>query len=126
MRRPPKLPIVAALCLVALAACDETMTTTVMTVPPPPVEMPAPLPLPAGPGVMVEPLSELPDPAVATCMSEVARVTGNAAVAPVSTAAGPFGQTVVIGVGEGRALWQCRVDDAGTVTGVESLGGGGA
>lgn len=119
MPRPLKL-VIAALCLATLAACDEAMTTTTMVMSPPLPE-PAPVLPPPDPGVTAEALSDLPDPAVSACMAEVARVTRNGIVAPVSIAQGPLGQTVVIGVGDNRVPWQCRVDFGGTVTEVVPL-----
>lgn len=109
--------------LLAVAACEDTMTTTVIY--PAPLEdapvagaapanpMPPPIDLSA---LDIDPMSGLPDPSVATCMSEVARASGEPLVAPLSVDDGLMGQTVTIAVGEARALWRCEVDRGGNVS----------
>jgi hypothetical protein len=124
--RPAKILAAAALCLAA--ACAETMTTTTM-IPGPILTEPSATPgtpyvAPATPITpSIEPMSELPDPFVATCMMEVARVANNGIVAPVSTTSGPLGETVVIAVGEERTPWECRVDSTGRAS-VSAQGAG--
>jgi hypothetical protein len=97
--------LVLAMALLALGACDEAMMTAA----------------PSGPDT-----SGLPDPAVATCMSAVARQTGNGVVAAQKITHGIVDETVIVGVGEARAPWECRVDRSGAVTGLTALAGEGA
>lgn len=70
--------------------------------------------------------SGLPDPAVAACMSAVAGQTGIGIVAANKITQGVAGKTVLLGVGEQRAPWECRVDNSGAVVGLTSLTGEGA
>lgn len=96
--------MIAALGLLALGACEETMTSA------------SPSGLDTG----------LPDPAVATCMTAVAGQTGNGIVAPSKISHTATGRTVVMGVGEARAPWECRVDGNGAVVGLRPLTNQGA
>jgi hypothetical protein len=54
-------------------------------------------------------------------MSAVAQQSGNPLVAPVQIAHGIAGATVLVGVGENRAPWECRIGSTGAVTSVTSL-----
>jgi hypothetical protein len=118
--------------MLSLTACEEVVTTTVIE-PAPPLPSAAPttvLPPDPGPLVIAEPtlgdgLEGLPDPAVATCMSAVAQQTNNPAVTAMQIEDGIAGSTVLIGVGETRAPWECRVDRSGAVVAVTSLTGEG-
>lgn len=120
--RPPIVLLTAV--LLTLAACEEPMTTTTVLVAPERPAVPAtpsPPRLPTFEPIDVEtlgsdPISGLPDPAVSTCMSEVAQASGEGTVAPVSVEDGTAGQTITIAAGEERAIWQCRVDASGEVS----------
>jgi hypothetical protein len=124
-----KIRLACLLTLAALAACEELPPVVVEPFPSDPFARVAPRPAePSGPLVIAEPppgalgeLEGLPDPAVATCMSAVAQQAGNPVVAPVQVAQGVSGTTVLVGVGETRAPWECRVDQTGAVVGVTSL-----
>ena len=82
--------------LMALAACEETMTTDRVD-------------------------SGLPSPAQSKCMAAVADETGNLNVTVLGAGASQGGTEVVIGVGEDRAPWRCLADRDGEVEEVTSL-----
>ena len=120
--RPSNILVAAA--LLTVAACEGSLTTTPVIVAPERPAAPILQPAPATPAIepldtsdlAVDPISGLPDPAVATCMSEVAQASGEGTVAPVRVEEGLTGQTVTIAAGEERAPWQCRVNASGGVS----------
>ncbi len=71
-------------------------------------------------------LTASPSRSEQACLAAVSNKTNNGDVAVVGSTSAESGNFVTIGVGPGRAPWQCATDAAGNVWNVQSMTNEGA